>query len=461
MLDQERDNYGHFGPGYFFFGLFGIYLLILGILKEDMFLRIAIFGPILIAGAGIFLLMLTIDIRHGLSSALQSTISSFVPRMTYKERSRLLSFLLLFTGLNFAWISTIFLPKNAPSFFGIFLFCSAAVLPLFIGKTISKSSHLFSTDFIRSESVEEFQKVTNILLSDTREGLNSRQKSMIQEQKKRFRDHVFDLSNNDMVWKNTLERLALSKASSTRLRKEILKLFSKEEQEYFSFVVENSMEIKEAEMSTIEAEFLMDAISDVLLLVAREKEVGNGLKWQLGVLLCQYMSTYHSTKNTRLAMPLIQTSKTTEKKIRELTNQLYSRLLIEYADSDERNWDPWFVCTLQGRLMELNGALTVDEHKQILEIGKGTKKNKIAKLWFKSVLSFVEQLSDISSQNQVNMISSKKFTTLNAWPGLAQRNLSEEEFSSFSEPILSQLPLKRKTLVDQLLILMLILSSNF
>ena len=111
--------------------------------------------------------------------------------------------------------------------------------------------------------------------------------------------------------------------------------------------------------------------------------------------------------------------------------------------------------------MELNGALTVDEHKQILEIGKGTKKNKIAKLWFKSVLSFVEQLSDISSQNQVNMISSKKFTSLNAWPGLAQRNLSEEEFSSFSEPILSQLPLKRKTLVDQLLILMLILSSNF
>ena len=52
MLDQERDNYGHFGPGYFFFGLFGIYLLILGILKEDMFLRIAIFGPILIAGEG-------------------------------------------------------------------------------------------------------------------------------------------------------------------------------------------------------------------------------------------------------------------------------------------------------------------------------------------------------------------------------------------------------------------------
>ena len=106
---------------------------------------------------------------------------------------------------------------------------------------------------------------------------------MIQEQKKRFRDHVFDLSNNDMVWKNTLERLALSKASSTRLRKEILRLFSKEEQEYFSFVVENSMEIKEAEMSTIEAEFLMDAISDMLLLVAREKEVSNGLKWQLGV----------------------------------------------------------------------------------------------------------------------------------------------------------------------------------
>ena len=97
------------------FGLFGIYLLILGILKEDMFLRIAIFGPILIAAAGIFLLMLTIDIRHGLSSALQSTISSFVP-YDIQRTLKVAKFFTSFTGLNFAWISTIFLPRNAPSF---------------------------------------------------------------------------------------------------------------------------------------------------------------------------------------------------------------------------------------------------------------------------------------------------------------------------------------------------------
>ena len=461
MPKQEREDVGHFGPGYFFFGLFGIYLLILGMLKEDIFLRIAIFGPILIGGAGVFLLMLTIDIRHGLSSALQSATASLVPRLTDKERSRLLSFLLLFCGLNFAWISTIFLPRNAPYLFGIFLFCSATVLPLFIGKTISKSSHLFSTDFIKSESVEEFQKVTNILLSDTQEGLNSRQSSMILEQKKRFRDHVFDLSSNEMVWKTTLERLELSTGSPRRLRNDILKLFSKEGQEYYSYVIENSMGLKETELSIIEAEFLMDSISDILILIAREKGVSNALKWQLGELLSQYMSTYHSTKNTLLAMPLIQTSKTIEKKIRDQTNQLYSRLLIEYADSDERNWDPWFVCTLQGRLMELNGILTIDEHKQLLEIGKKIKKNKIANRWFKSVLAFVEQLSDISSQFHVKLISSKEFTSLNAWPGLSERDVSEEEFVSFSEPILSQLPLKHKTLVDQLMMLMLILSSNF
>lgn len=460
MPDREKDDTGYFGPGYFFVGLFGIYLLILGMLKQDMFLRIAIFGPILIGGAGVFLLMLTIDVRHGLSSALQSSTSSLVPRLSAKEHSRLLSFLLLFCGFNFAWISTIFLPRNAPSLFGIFLFCSATVLPLFIGRTISKSSHLFPTDFIKSESVEEFHKITNILLSDNREGLNSRQESMIFEQKKKFRDHVFDLKNNETVWETIISRLELSSRNSKRLHNDILKLFSKKGQEYYTYVLNNDLELKETELSTIEAEFLMESISDLLLFIAQQKEASNTLKWQLGKLLYQYMSTYNPDKNTRFAMPLIQTSKTKEKAHRDQVEPLYAKILVEYADSKERIWDPWFVCTLQGRLLELNSVLTADEHKKILKIGKGIRKNKIAPKWFKSVLAFVENLPEISSQPHFEVLSSMKFTSINSWPDLGGGDVSEEEFTSFSETILSNLPIKGKTLVDQVLILMLILSSS-
>jgi hypothetical protein len=283
---------------------------------------------------------------------------------------------------------------------------------------------------------------------------------MIFEQKKRFRDHVFDLTNNQTVWETTISRLELGSRNSKRLQDDILKLFSKKGQEYYTYVRNNDMELKETEISTIEAEFLTESISDMLFFIAQQKEASNTLKWQLGELLYRYMSTYNPKKNTQFAIPLIQTSKTTEKTHRDQAHLLYAKILVEYADSNERIWDPWFVCTLQGRLMELKSVLTADEHKQLLNIGKGIKKSKIASKWFKSVLAFVENLPEISSQSHLEALSSMKFTSINSWPDLGGRDVSEEEFTSFSEPILSNLPIKRKTLVDQVLILMLILSSS-
>ena len=167
MTASNSNTVSSFGTGYFFLGLVGVYLLVLGLLKQDNLLRIAVFGPLLTGAFGLFLLMLTVDWRHGLSSTLQSATSTFFHRLSLKESSRLLSVIILFLSLNLVWLSAFLLPRNAPSMFGFALLSAAGLAPLLIGKFVSSSTKLLPSTFGDEERSEEFERISNALRTMT------------------------------------------------------------------------------------------------------------------------------------------------------------------------------------------------------------------------------------------------------------------------------------------------------
>ena len=443
-----------FGPGYFFLGLVGVYFLLMGLLKQDNFLRIAVFGPLLTAALGVFLIMLSVDWRHGLSSTLQSATSSSFHRLSLKESSRLLNIFILFLTLNLVWLSAFLLPRNAPSMFGVTLLFAAGIAPLLAGKFLASSSSIFPPNIGDAEQTDEFERINNALLSNAGHRLIKRQRLMLVDQQERFRTHLRQVSSDSASWSKLLDRLESAAVRDTEsLRAQFLESFSTEAMPYFSYILQNKSGLGENERYLIEANFLVDALAELLMKVAGEDKRDARLQWAVGWVLSKYLSLLQDTTLLNIDRGAI-----TSHKIWDQEPILYAQVLELMSDSDKRTWDPWFLCMYQKRLTKMLSELTANEASKIMKAGQVLELSPMILAWQSCILDLLLNTPETSSILRKPSLSSSIYSSLDGWPGLAEQSLDAAAFKTVAEPILSDLPLNQKTFTQQLLMLMLVLS---
>lgn len=454
MSENAGNAEASFGTGYFFLGLMGVYLLLMGLLKQDSILRIAVFGPLLTAALGVFVIMLSVDWRHGLSSSLQSATSSVFHRLSLKESSRLLNVFIALLTLNLVWLSAFFLPRNAPSMFGITLMFAAGLSPLLAGKVLSSSSNILPANLGDAERTEEFERISNALLSNAGHRLIRRQKLMLLDQQERFRTHLRNALLDNAAWSKLLDRLesaALRDPGS--FRSELLDSFSSEAMPYFSYFLQNNSGLGENEQYLIEANFLSDSLAELLMKVAGEKERDARLQWSLGWLLSRYLSSLQDTTLLNIDRGAIGSHK-----IWDREPMLYAQVLELMSDSDRRNWDPWFLCVYQKRLTKMLSELTGNQASKIMKAGRALEPSPMILAWQSCILDLLLNTPETSSILRKPSLSSSIYSSLDGWPGLAEHNVEPSAFEDFAGPLLSDLPLNQKTFTQQLLMLMLVLS---
>ena len=442
-----------FGTGYFFLGLVGVYLLLMGLLKQDSILRIAVFGPLLTAALGVFLIMLSVDWRHGLSSTLQSGTAALFHRLSLKESSRLLDVFIVLLTLNLVWLSAFFLPRNAPSMFGITLLFAAGLAPLLAGKILSSSPNMLPVNLGEVEQTEEFERISNALLSNTGHRLIQRQKLMLLDQQERFRSFLKDVSSDSASWSKLLDQLESAAIRNPQsLRSQLLDFFSSEAMPYFRYFRRNNTRYGENERYLIEANFLTDSLAELLMKVAVERKRDARLQWSLGWVLSRYLSSLQDTTLN------IDRGAIGSHKIWDHEPILYAQVLELMSDSDQRHWDPWFLCMYQIRLTKMLSELTGNQASKIMKTGRALEPDPIILAWQSSILDMLLNTPETSSLQRKSSLSSNFYASLDGWTGLAERNVDPAAFKVIAGPLLSDLPLKQKTFTQQLLILMMVLS---
>lgn len=459
MRENEDVEPGYFGVGFFFLGIFGMYFLVSGLLKQDLIFRIAVFGPLLLGALGLFIVLFSVDLRHNLSSSLLSYMSARFPRMSDKERSRMLDLVLLFFIGNTAWLSGYLLPLNQPSAFGITLFLAVAFLSLFFGKWLSSSRLSSSLLFDDVEPDIEFTKIANALLSDAQNGLNPRQRMMVTEQQVSFRHRLLQIENSP-AWARTVKSMNDVSSNKEQLRKKLLNFHASESEALFTFVANNRGEFKPYELRFLEAEFLIESLSDMLNKLAKDVEASDQLRWNFGSLLGQYMANYHAQRDSKSGLPPIEAGGQTSHKIWGHAERLFSMVLDLESTTLERNWDPYFLCSFQKRLTEMLSLLTHQEKKEIMEIGRKQRPTALESAWLRSVYLLLGSFSASNLPRSSGMLSSVDFLRLDAWPRMMEEAIGQTEFERVAKPILKHLPLQEKSFVHQLLMLMLVLSFN-
>jgi hypothetical protein len=452
MTEHNSSARSSFGAGYFFLGLVGVYLLVLGLLKQDNLLRIAVFGPLLTGASGLFLLMLTVDWRHGLSSSLQSATSSLFHRLSLKESSRLLSVSIIFLSLNLMWLSAFFLPRNTPSMFGFALLSAAGLAPLLLGQLVASSTKLVPSALGNDERSDEFDRITNALRNNARHRLNARQNLLILKQENQFRGHVRYASADIASWSKLLDRFeSASKQNQDALKSRVLDFFTSEAMPYFSHFLRTSAEHDEVDRQLVEATFIADPLSELLLKIAREDGRDPRLHWSIGWVLSGYLFP-------DIALSTVRRGTNASHKVWDQEPHLFAQVLTFMADSEKSTWDPWFLCTFQLRLRNFISHLSKEDATKIVKAGRALKADPILPVWQSSVFDVLLGAPEPTFVQRTSMLSSGAYTSIRDWPGLEGADVNEASFRTTAEQVLSSLPLKRSTWIDEMLTLMLVLS---
>ena len=115
---------------------FSLILMMMGLFRNDVFLNIATWGPIMIFNLGVFIQVWSIEYYHQLSVQLDSIVLS---RFTIKNDEQrgaegvLTIFLLLF-GLLLIGFSVQAIQTSSSTTFAIILFTAAIIFGLFVGR---------------------------------------------------------------------------------------------------------------------------------------------------------------------------------------------------------------------------------------------------------------------------------------------------------------------------------------
>lgn len=456
-MNTDHDFYrSRILPHYMIIGLCLFFILLSSVFKQDLVLRIAVYGPLISGSFALLLMVATIDIRHGLSSTIESKLRSRFFKLEIRFFKILFYTILLLFAFNLSWFVRLQLQENNIFLFGLSIMVLSIIFGLFIGSSVQlllglTSKKSFTPSLDASITIEEQKQESHVILSNlvhnSRHKLNNAQKMIIEEQKNACYDYIEDLLKSSVHEGVPPEISVVTNAKSEGIYDAFVRVFQPTlSAEIWSIYHHSEDKYHKRVLDSI---LFLDATLLLLYKTATDENTSDQIFWSiLTVVSTMIDSASHLLQEVNDGTAMINVSNDVDEEQVKIM-RLFCKVLIS---SDHLNWDPILVNAVKKRL-----------YLAIRELKKNEEIDRIQ----------IDNLSDIPDDKLENMVE-----TVAYFIQRIEINIEYRSKNSFTDPLfknsdmwynvelynalISSVPTGAKyTLPDQLLFCLLVLNSTF
>jgi len=448
-------------PQYLLGGVAVFFLLLTSLLREDLLLRIAVYGPILTGAFAMLLMVALVDTRHGLSGAMESRLKTRFFRLSDQHSNLLLFSILLMLSYNFFWIARLQLESSNVHWFSLSLFFSSILLGLVIGRIylslfqssgFNEAKRMLEAGATYEEMREESHHVLSCLVNNARHKLTAFQKQIIQNQRNRCYEHIQNVVSQPERFEETLSLLQMNAANTSGFYTAFVSIFNpvlKVEISRFSD------QASPHEQRVLDATVYLDATSFLLHSIIAKNESSDDLVWALVDLL----SNMVDAASLQLTDASEGTSMMKGKGLPVNSETSVVRLFAQtLAQQKTFAWDPILITVVKKRVVQAFVQLEANEEFNLLDHEKlSTASTDDLHSMLLAIVNFIytyDKNSQIMSKAYFNDAyfsdtSHWKFSDTSSWD------------SKKAHGLLSwAIPMKRYTLIQHLLFCMWVIAKN-
>ena len=184
-----------------------------GLSGDDVFLNIAVSGPLIIIGLSGIPLLFAIESRHSISQKIDNTLSDAPGMgMNIKQNNLFIQILFFSSSLILILLSINSLSERNYTLFSFTLFPSCCILGVVVGRSFGKNIGETSksdtwNNLDDSAKYEEFLNFKKWLSGDLRENLSSLQSRKIEEQKLNFSKETMKITSDTILMQKLMTEL--------------------------------------------------------------------------------------------------------------------------------------------------------------------------------------------------------------------------------------------------------------
>lgn len=364
---------GRFLPQYMLGGVGIFFLLLTGLLKQDLLLRIAVYGPLLTGAFAMLLMVAIVDTRHGLSGAIESRLKSRFFRLSNRNSNLFVFSVLIMLSYNFFWIARLQLEVSNVHWFAVSMFLSCILIGLVLGRlSLSfldssgfKGAKRMLEDGASIEDVlEESHHVLSCLTNNARHKLTTAQKQLIHDQKNRCYEHIQRIVNEPEKFEETLSSLQVNVTSPSGFYSAFVSIFNPVMEAKISRLSEHA---SHHEQKALDATVYLEATSFLLHSVVEKNEASGVLIWALVDLLSNMVDAASSQ--------LIDASEGTSmiKNARPPSDgeqSVVRHFALTLTQHTTLSWDPVLITVVKKRVVQAFSQLEANEELTLLDYKK-------------------------------------------------------------------------------------------
>ena len=448
VLPNER-----FLPQYMVGGVAIFFLLLTGLLKQDLLLRIAVYGPLLTGAFAMLLMVAIVDTRHGLSGAIESRLKSRFFRLSERSSNLFLLSILIMLSYNFFWIARLQLEVSNLHWFAVSMFFSCILIGLGIGRL---SISFFDSSGFRGakrmledggsmeDVLEESHHILSCLANNAHHKLTTAQKQLIHDQKNRCYEHVQGIVNEPGDFEKTLSSLQMNVTNTSGFYTALVSIFNPVMEVKISRL---SIPASHHEQKVLDATVYLDATSLLLHSIVEKNEFSDALIWAL----VDTVSNMVDAASSQLIDTSEGTSMIKSARISSDGEQSIVRLFAQtLAQQATLSWDPILITVVKKRVVQAFAQLEANEESNLLNHEKlsAASKDELRSMLL-TLVNFIRTYDTNGQITSITSFSNAFFSDPTHW-GVTD-----------AHGLLSQaIPIKRYTLVQHFIFCLWVIAKN-
>lgn len=272
-------------PQYMLGGIAVFFLLLSSLLKQDLLLRIAVYGPLLTGAFAMLFMVAIVDTRHGLSGTIESRLKSRFFRLSERNSNLLFFSILLMLSYNCFWIARLQLEANSVHWFAVSVFFACILVGLIVGRLsifflhssgFKEAKRILGDSATMEEMVEESHYVLSCLANNAHHKLTASQKQLIHDQKNSCYEHIQHIVNDPEKFEDTLSLLQMNANNTTGFYAAFVSVFNSVMEVGISRL---DTYANPHEQRVLNATVYLDATSLLLHSIVDKNESSNDLVW--------------------------------------------------------------------------------------------------------------------------------------------------------------------------------------
>lgn len=451
-MDESTTSNAVTGLRFLLPGFMGALLLMLGLMKNDVFLRTAVYGPVMICLFGTALLLVTLDFRHGFSAVIQSSIELKLPSMHSKQANRWVVLALLFLSTNLFWLARVVLPLNLPGLFALLGFSVVVFLTVLVGLLLGGRTPTFEVDSAGVESVDEYKTISNSIISGQFLSLNFRQQSMVLHEKDRLVQMTKNMVQGEGASERLLRALERTKRDPDAMLLEWKKLYQSGAGPFFRFHLTNE-QMHEDYKNIIDAELLLEQGTEVLKFISGGR-IDDELLWT-------FVSVLNQLHIRSQRLPPLPRRKHTHWQT-EAEHALASFATFSLPDKDNTEWNPMYILTFQEHIVRLSEQLDAKQGRELIEqIKAWSFDTTFQNRWHRALHQLYVRIESGQSTVKGKNPLLSPYDNVHAWPGLGELDQDVKQLPLAVDGLKPFMPKsKGLTFHDRLMILAIVLDCS-